>query len=159
MILHLMVLCTMLMIITSATISGISWFNRLILNAEICHLQSVCFYLQKKALRHHYTQTLTINPSNNRYHYDNTENLLSPQIQFGSIPHIKGPPAHPTHLITTPCTFAHNTLSFYPNGTACAGTLYMTNNTHTIQSALTIGVSPITYIRTYRYNGHWKLIS
>lgn len=139
-----------------------SLHTRFLYRAGVCsqlyHLHSVCWYLQQKAFATQQEQRLFLDPVRNAYHFNNTWHSLPQSIQFGFIPGVKGPPAHPTAIIQTPITFKSNTIVFYPDGIISSGSVYFCDKDHHSLYALTNAVAQVSLMRLYGYHQKWVLL-
>lgn len=155
-IIELLVVVAILAILTSLAIPGLLFLKQNSISLEIDKLQIICQSLQKKAVSIGQKQYLSFNVANHSYFYDNHFERLSQGVFFGIIPGVKGPPANPKELITSPVTFPGQKIIFYPNGTISAGTTYLTNQQNNLLFAITIPVSQVSFIRKYKYMyGTW----
>ena len=83
-------------------------------------------------------------------------NTSTVQARLGFLPGAKGPPCAPTEVIKQPITFKGNKIIFNPDGIISAGSIYVVDATGRSMYALTSGVTPVSYLRMYRYdNGTW----
>jgi len=82
--------------------------------------------------------------------------MLPAKVFFGFMPGAKGPPASANKLILKSITFTNNRIIFYPTGIISAGTVYLIDQAKQVMYALSNGVSQISFLRTYRYNGSWQ---
>ena len=135
---------------------SINFLDRMVLHTEIEKLQTICRYLQQCALVSNKEQELVFSQNNKSYRYNNHNETLSAKVFFGFIPKVKGPPASANKLIQKPITFINNRIVFYPTGIISAGTVYLTDQKKQVMYALSNGVSQISFLRTYRYNGSWQ---
>ena len=56
-------------------------------------------------------------------------------------------------------TFPGYAIHFYPTGIISSGTVYLVDKKKKCMYALSNAVSQVSYLRLYRYDGRWKLIS
>lgn len=124
---------------------------------ELGLLQQVCMYMQRRALLTGQQQSVHLDLHNNSYTFNGRTHKLAQGVIFGTMP-VKGPPASPHTLLTNACTFTQNIITFYPSGIIDAGSLYLTNNAHSILYALTNAVSSYSYLRTYCYADTWHML-
>ena len=82
---------------------------------------------------------------------------LSQSVVFGVIDGIKGPPSHVIATISHPVTFEKFHITFYPDGKMRPGAVYLSDDHHHVCYALTVPISHVSSIYTYRYNkDHWE---
>lgn len=137
----------------------VSRFSNLSIYArnELDLLHQVCMYMQRRALLTGQQQVVHLDLQNNSYTFNDRTHRLAQGVIFGIIP-VKGPPACPHVLLASPCTFKQNVITFYPSGIIDAGSLYLTNDAHSILYALTNAVSSYSYLRTYCYADTWHML-
>lgn len=156
---ELLLVMALFALLAGGAFFSISFFNRLMVRSELHKLEMVCRSLQWQAITSGQAQTLIFDIPHNSYRYHNTINQLPHQLTFGVLEHVTGPPASPTHTITTPITFIDGTIMFAPSGIISSGTVYLKDMSHTCLYALTNAVSSFSLLRLYRYtNGAWLLV-
>ncbi len=156
---NLLIVCSLVVVLTTLSISHISFMRRYTLRLELEKMYALFFYLQHVAVARNQQQTLVFDTAKNTYRADQRQEHLPSGIKFGFLPHTSGPPSKPKKQITSPITFVDNTAEFYPDGTFSAGTIYMVDDERKAFYALTSAVSPVCFIRKYRYaQGSWKKI-
>ncbi|EKD48944.1 MAG: hypothetical protein ACD_64C00062G0007 [uncultured bacterium] len=136
-----------------------SFLTRMLVRAELEHLYSVSYYLQRKALMLHVPQTISFDIQNNRYDADGKTYRLASQVKFGTAHGVKGPPSQPNTVIHTPITFTGNSITFYPDGVIQSGAVYITDANRSVTYALSCAVSSVSYLRKYQYTDAWHIIS
>ena len=155
---------TLVVIVLFALLSGTvvfntTFFNRSLVRTQLQKIQMLCHYLQWRAISTGVPQEIIIDVVHNGYSHQDTHHPLPPHLVFGIIPHVKGPPAHPTHTIEHPVTFPHNRIVFNSTGIVSAGTVYIKHKDSPILYALTNAVSHVSLFRLYRYSNHeWTLL-
>lgn len=125
---------------------------------ELNKLHAVCQYAQRYAMASNQSQVITFNIPANTYRFHDREEKLVSGIQFGFIPGVKGPPAHPVSALSKPITFLEESITFYPDGIIQSGTIYLVNARNTIMYALSNAVSQVSHMRMYIYDGSWRLL-
>lgn len=123
---------------------------------ELQLLYQTCMYMQRRALVKKEPQTISLDLAGQCYHFEGKTHKLLPDARFDIIKGVKGPPATPTKILTSACTFKNNSITFYPDGIIDAGSIYITNKDHTLLYALTNAVSTYSYLRTYCYADTWN---
>lgn len=98
---------------------------------------------------------MLLDETGNRYHCDGVWYNLPATIRFGFLPESKGPPSTPTRPIRSAITFPGKKVSCFPDGTIQAGTVYLVDDKKSSMYALTSGVSAVSFLRKYRYDGTW----
>ncbi len=149
---NLAIACSLLIIILSLSVSQTSFFHRFLMRSEIEKMYTLFFYLNQRALVSNQEQTLHFDIEKNTYQAGNRVEKLVHSLCFGILPQVNGPPSQPTKPLTQSITFVDATAHFYPDGTISSGSIYITDNDHTLLYALTISVGHISYLRKYRFN-------
>lgn len=133
-------------------------------------LTLTCRFVQQSAQASQHNQQIIFDPANNRYIFTKKERQiicpLPEHVSFETKTDVYGPPGNPVQPLKEPCTFPKNTenqtfaLTFYPNSNATPGAVYVLDKETSTIGALTCGVSQVSYIRTYLYQGAcWQLIT
>lgn len=135
------------------------FLNQLLVRSELERIYSVCYYLQHYAMMSGEEQKLIFDVEKNRYNYFGNTHQLPRHVEFGTAQGIKGPPATPEKIITQPVTFQASCITFYPSGIIQPGAIYLTSSEKRHTYALSCGVTQVSYLRKYQYNGTWELIS
>ncbi len=125
---------------------------------ELDKLYSVCHYAQRYAMASNRVQTITFNIPANTYRFMSVKKNFYQVCIFGVMPGVKGPPAHPTSVLSKPITFLEERITFHPDGIIQAGTIYLVNPNKTTMYALSNAVSQVSHLRKYRYDGSWRMI-
>jgi type II secretory pathway pseudopilin PulG len=157
MLIELLVIIALITMLSYLAISHYT-LSSLYARTELQLLYQSCIYMQRRALIKKEPQTLRFDIAQQHYHFENRTHKLAAGVMFGVINGVKGPPATPTKLLTSPCTFKNNSITFYPDGIIDAGSIYITNKEHTQLYALTNAVSTYSYLRTYCYAGTWNSV-
>lgn len=154
-----MVVVFLCALIAALGITQLSFLDDTIAHAEVDKLAGVCSYLQQKAIATNNEQLLMCDVQKNEYRFDNACETLSKRIVFGFLPNALGSPGSPLHTIKKAITFPDSMIHFYPTGTISSGTAYLADKNKKIMYALSNAVSQVSYLRLYRYDGRWKLLS
>ncbi|MDZ4149882.1 MAG: GspH/FimT family protein [Methylicorpusculum sp.] len=143
------------------SVAQVSFFGRAYVRTELEKLQALCGYAQQKALMTNMAQTIVLDATGtiHRYTFGAVGEQLPQSIRFGAPAEVKGPPATPTRFIDSPITFKNAQITFYPDGIISAGTVYLTDIDKKICYALTCGVGSVSFLRAYRYDKGWQLLS
>jgi type II secretory pathway pseudopilin PulG len=155
---ELLVVCTIVVLLAGLCAHGLSNVQRATVRSELALLHSTCRYAQKSAIAMHQEQRIVLDLSAHAYTYGATRHVLHAGVIFGFPPLAKGPPAHPEALLTKPSSFVDNTIVCYPTGIISAGSLYLSNAARSCCYALSNGVSQVSYVRCYEYQGKWVLL-
>lgn len=127
--------------------------------AELRKLYTFIQLCSYRAMMTNTPQEIVFDIMHNAYHCGQYQEQLCHDVQFGAGENVCGPPSKPCKPISKAMTFGNNALMLQPNGTMQSGSLYLTNKDKSVTYALTTPVGPISYIRTYRYDGHsWQLL-
>lgn len=125
---------------------------------ELEKLETICRYLQQKAMTNNNTEHLVFDVKNKSYSFENTTQILPFPVQFGNVPGALGPPSSPSHAISSPVTFTNNRIEFLPSGIIQSGTVYLTDNQKRYSYALSSPINDVSYLRTYVYaSKSWRL--
>lgn len=111
--------------------------------------------LQQCALARNQQQEMLFDEDSNRYKVDGVWHNLPSTIRFGFLPEVKGPPSSPTTPIRSAVTFPSKKVTCFPDGTIQAGTVYLVDDRGQNMYAVTSGVSAVSFLRKYRYDGAW----
>ncbi|MGB8366939.1 MAG: prepilin-type N-terminal cleavage/methylation domain-containing protein [Candidatus Babeliales bacterium] len=155
---ELSVVFALFLLLTVLVQINTNFLDRMIVHTEIEKLYVICRYLQQCALVSNKEQELIFDQDHKNYRYHNNTETLPAHVFFGFKFGVKGSPASETTMINQAITFIHNRIIFYPTGIISSGTVYLTDRKKQIMYALSNGVSQISFLRTYRYNGSWQLL-
>lgn len=111
--------------------------------------------LQQSAMARNEQEEMIFDEVGHRYKIHGAWYELPSKIRFGFLPDSKGPPSRPTHPIGVPITFPGKKVTCFPDGTIQAGTVYLIDDQKERMYALTSGVSAVSFLRKYRYDGTW----
>jgi len=137
----------------------LSFLDSTIVHTEVDKLVAVCSYLQQKAITTNTELVLTFDTQKNEYRCGTIHEVLSQRISFGFLSNALGSPGSPSAKIEKAVTFPHSAIHFYPTGIISSGTVYLVDKKKQSMYALSNAVSQVSYLRLYRYDGRWKLIS
>lgn len=153
---ELMIVVALVYILAGFTLQ-LCWSDRSSIRSELDMLYQACLFMQRHAMITRKQQDLTFDLYNHSYSFNARTQKLKQGVCFGIIA-AQGPPSHPTKPLTQACTFKNNRITFYPDGIIDAGAIYLTNKKHNALYALTVAVSPYSYLRTYCYADTWRLL-
>ena len=156
---ELMIVVSLFSLITMLGMMQLSFLDDTIAHAEIDKLAGVCSYLQQKAIATNSEQHLVCDEQKNEYRLDSVHETLSRRVAFGFLPNVLGSPGSPSRSIEKAITFPDSSIHFYPTGTISSGTVYLIDKNKKIMYALSNAISQVSYLRLYRYDGRWKLLS
>ncbi len=158
---ELMIVVSLVGILMMLTVANVSFLGQAYVPVELEKLQALCRYAQQKALMTNAAQTITLGAMGgvHDYAFGAVREHLPRSIIFGTPAGIKGPPATPMRVIESPITFKNSQIIFYPDGVISAGTVYLTTTNKTVLYALTSGVGAVSFLRTYRYDKEWQLLT
>lgn len=139
--------------------SGHAVLARVTARSELHSLRATCHYLQRCARVHDEPCNLRIDTQAGTYRFLHREHTLGKGFELGFLPGVKGPPSSPTSLITSAVTYPNNTITFHPDGSMSAGTIYFVDRNKTMMFALTSPVAHVSYLRLYEYDGAWRRLS
>jgi prepilin-type N-terminal cleavage/methylation domain-containing protein len=153
----MVVLCVVAILISLATIN-MRFLNRAAIMTNIDVMYNACYCLQKTAMATNTTQELTIDALQHSFACADIKHQFPAMMQFGILPNVKGPPSAPLSFLSAAITFVDRKILFYPDGTISAGIIYITDVDKSMIYALSCGVSSVSVLRKYRYDGKWHLI-
>ena len=153
-----MIVIALVALLMTLSIGSFRFFNRWLVRLQLNHLYMLCLCTRCQAMALRRTLHIQCNSSTNTYASVHQQYHLRKAI-FNYLPGTMGPPSNPVYPITQPITFAQDTITFYPDGTMNAGTIYITDQDQTSMYALTIGVTEFPFIRTYLYANQWQLLT
>lgn len=153
----LVVLCVVAVLV-SLSVINMRYLNRAAITTNIDVLYNACYCLQKTAMATNTIQMLTLDGMHHYYECNGAKHALPSMMRFGILPHVKGPPSAPLSFLSSAITFVDRKIRFYPDGTMSAGIIYITDVDKSMIYALSCGVSSVSVLRKYRYDGKWHLI-
>ena len=154
-----MVVITIFAILASLAIPSLLFLRQNTIEAELDKLQIICHLLQRQAVNTGHKEYMTLNINDHSCFYCNHTEKLANGVFLGFIPGVSGPPANPKQNIISAVSFPNQKITFYPNGTISAGTLYLTNLQKNVLFALTVPVSQVSLMRKYKYqDGAWTYL-
>jgi len=156
---ELMVTIALLSLIVTLTVINVSFLNRGLVRSELNKLFAACMYLQRCAMCSGQHEQLVFDVQHNSYTFDGRTEKLASHVQFGTISGAKGPPSAPRKIISSPCTFARNIITFSPDGIISSGTVYLTDSEKQVLYALSSGIASVSYLRKYYYDDKWKKLT
>jgi prepilin-type N-terminal cleavage/methylation domain-containing protein len=156
---ELLIVIALISILVFLSGAHTTFLTRMVVRAELEHLYSVSYYLQRRALMLHKPQTLTFDVHTNSYQANGKKYRLASQVRFGTANGVKGPPSSPDVLIKKPITFINDNITFHPDGVIQAGAVYLTDSGKHCTYALSCSVSSVSYLRKYQYTDAWHIIS
>jgi prepilin-type N-terminal cleavage/methylation domain-containing protein len=156
---EMMVVICLCALLATLGIMQLSFLDSTIVHAEVDKLVSVCSYLRQKSIATNTEYVLTFDTQKNEYGGNGIHEILSSRITFGFLPSALGPPGSPSHKISQAITFPGSAIHFYPTGIISSGTVYLVDKKKQHMYALSNAVSQFSYLRLYRYDGRWKIIS
>lgn len=148
--LELLVVVALIIVLVTLAFPAWRFLKTQQITEQLNQLQIICITLQQKATVTQEKQSLTFNGDQRSYFFNNQTEKLLPGISFNFIPGLKGPPSNPKKLVTRAITFPDQVITFYPDGTISAGTLYLINREQQ-QYALTVPISKASFTRKYQY--------
>ncbi len=150
-----MIVTALVAVLTMITASSFSFMRAWLVRADIDTLATVCRYAQQSALMLGQQQEIILDPVQRCYHFNDHTYYLSPGVFFGTVPHVKGPPASPGTTLSKPITFVNNRILCYEHGVISSGAVYLTDTSRSVLYALSNAVSHSSFLRKYTYHGTW----
>lgn len=153
---ELLIVISIIALVATFSVSYRTRISRLMVQAELMHLHSLCLYYQQVALATGQEQKCICDTDTQSIRFDQRLYTFPQYIKLGFLSRAQGPPAQPIHPINKAVTFPGNTIHFYPDGTISSGTIYIIDQEQTTMYALTSPIGSISTIRMYRYTqGKW----
>jgi len=161
---ELSLVIALMIMVTMLAVQGFSFYQRLILHAELDKLYTFFLATARKAAVDNQTYTIRFDAPQHSYTTRNAHNTttykLPEGVIFGLLPGIYGPPAQPKAAVRSPVTFEKQQTIFYADGRIQPGTVYITDAKKQWQYSLSVPVGTISYIRRYRYqHKKWELVA
>lgn len=153
----IIVLC-LFALIASLGLMQISFLDSTIVHAELGKLTAACEYLQQQAITTNSEKVLNCHTHNNCYDSDSIHEKISHPASFGFLAGALGSPGAPSHPIKKAITFPGESIHFYPTGIISSGTIYLTDKNKRYMYAISNGISKVSHLRSYRYDGKWSLL-
>lgn len=125
---------------------------------ELERLYALCTFVQHKAQADNRTYEIVLDEKKGTINSPFFSETIAPQVLFGTIKGVRGPPATPTHPIKKAITFIGSKIVCEPTGIMQAGAIYLTDRHHHCLYALSIAVGKISYIRRYVHRNNWVLL-
>lgn len=145
--------------LVALTLPNLAFFKEQLVRAQAQKIIMIMHSIQQRALTDNSQQIMFFDEHQNTYHYNQHTENLCPHVLFGFQPGAYGPPATPVAPLKKAITFDNKRITFYPNGTTSAGTLYLIDSSFKFMYAISIGVAQTPFMRIYTHkNGRWKLI-
>lgn len=135
--------------------------NRSLIRTDINHITALCKHAQYKAMMNGKPVIIQCSSAGNSYSCEQSMHQLTNGVCFGTVTEAKGPPSAPTKPITNPITFERESITFTPDGMMQSGALYLVDAKKQVMYAVTNGVSAVSFLRIYQYDGQqhaWKEI-
>lgn len=142
---------TLLLLTCSLSVSVYWGWRHALITTHVATIAQHLVYAQRCAMAHHKQELVTFNPAHDTYTCAGITHHLSQGIHFLVPPGVKGPPALPTRIITTPITFKNNQVLCTPSGVKNAGTIYLSDQDTVCALSVSVGFSGI---KTYRLHGN-----
>lgn len=155
---ELAVVVGILILILALSLPQFSFLERRMIKVELEKLSAVCKYLQQRSIARNEPETMTFDIAKGIYYVGKVPERLAQGVLFGFLPGTLGPPSQPTSAITSPITFDNKQITFYPDGTMQAGTIYLIDRSKRTMGALTASVGHVSYLRKYAFGKGWTLL-
>lgn len=156
---ELMVTVSLCVLLYSVSMVSVRLLEKTTVQMEMNLLCAACNYLQQQAIATNTIQELSIDAMHYSYAFNGNEHALAKGVCFDVALDAYGPPSAPYHILEKPITFKENKIFFYPEGMMSAGMICFTNSDRTILYALSSAVSHASFVRRYRYDRRWHVIS
>lgn len=157
--LQLSIVIVCVVILTSFTVASVSFYKRYIVCAQAQKIKTLFLLLQQKALVMREEIRLVCDVTNRTLSTSTHKEELAQGVFFGYLQSVMGPPSKPNQLLHNPITFANNTAIFYPDGTISSGTIYLIDAQKSCMYAITCPSGQVGFIRIYRYDHGWNILT
>jgi type II secretory pathway pseudopilin PulG len=152
---EMMVAIAIVILLAGITCAHVGSYRYTCMQQQIALFTLAWRQLQQSAIAGNQQQDMLFDEVGNRYKINGVWRELPSTIRFGFLLESKGPPSNPTHEIHSAITFPGKKVTSFPDGTIQAGTVYLIDDQKQSMYALTSGVSAISFLRKYRYDGTW----
>jgi hypothetical protein len=156
---EVIIVLALVALLASLGMATVDFFNNNLVATEMNKLYAAVMYMQRCAQVSNQPATISFNLADNSYSFDGHQERLPHNVHFGAPESIKGPPACAHWPITTPITFQNQEITCYPSGIIQSGTVYCSDAANAYVYALSCAVAQASYIRLYKYEGSWHLIT
>lgn len=153
--LYVSMVLAFVLVIIMLSVPHFAGLKRHVARTELGNLKTFITYVSRVATATGITQKIVIDTERGTLTGAGRVHRLARGLRFGVPATVLGPPANPTAPVHDPVTFPDHCILCYAQGTVQAGTLYVTDDAQRVY-ALSSGVSPVSYVRTYYYDGTWK---
>ncbi|KKP35883.1 MAG: hypothetical protein UR26_C0002G0185 [candidate division TM6 bacterium GW2011_GWF2_32_72] len=157
--LEVLVVLALIAIITVYSIPKLNFQKKEFVKFEMEKLYNICLHLRHVAMMENEPQQLLFDISKNMYSFKQSKENISKNVRFGVAKDVKGPPSGFSEKILDPITFEKKTIVFYPDGKISSGIVYFTDLDQEVSFALSCAVAKVSFLRKYKFDGNWKLIS
>lgn len=152
---ELMVAVAIVVLLAGMTCVHIAGYRYACMHQQIALFALAWRQLQQTAMVRNQQQEMLFDEGGHCYKIDGVWHELPSMIRFGFLPEAKGPPSHPFQSIGSAITFIGKKVTCFADGTIQAGTIYLVDDKKQHMYALTSGVSAVSFLRKYRYDGTW----
>ena len=152
---ELLVGITLVMLMVGITCAHIGTYQYTCMKQQVALFALQWHALRQRAMVHSKPQEIVFDEVGNRYQVEGNWYDLPATMRFGFLSASKGPPSHPTTPIQSAITFVGKKVICFPDGTIQSGTVYLVDDKKSCMYALTSGVSAVSFLRKYRYDGTW----
>ncbi len=155
MMIEVLVALALVLLLAGITCAHIGNYRYICIKQQVSCFALAWHQLQQRAMARNKTQAMLLDELGNRYFCNDQWYDLPTDIRFGFLPEAKGPPSNPSATIRSAITFVDKRVVCFPDGTIQAGTVYLVDDKKSCMYALTSGVSAVSFLRKYRYDGKW----
>ena len=152
---ELLVAIAIIALLASITCVNLGAYRYTCMRQQIALFELSWRQLQQASMARNLQQEMLFDEAGHRYKIDGIWHALPSMLRFGFLTTSKGPPSSPINLIHTAITFPGKKVTCFPDGTIQAGTVYLVDDQKCTMYALTCGVSAVSFLRKYRYDGTW----
>lgn len=152
---ELMVALAIIALLAGITCAHVAGYRYTCMQQQIGLFMLTWRQLQQTAIVCNQQREMLFDSEGHRYKIDDVWHALPQTIRFGFLPESKGPPSNPSQFIHNSITFPGKKVVCFPDGTIQAGTIYLIDDQKQHMYAVTSGVSAVSFLRKYRYDGTW----
>ena len=152
---EMLVAIAILALLTGITCVHLGSYRYTCMRQQLALFELSWHQLQYCAMARNQQQEMVFDETGNRYKIDGVWHTLPSTLRFGFLTASKGPPSNPINSIQSAITFPGKKVTCFPDGTIQAGTVYLVDDKKLTMHALTCGVSAVSFLRKYRYDGTW----
>lgn len=154
-----MLVIALIALLAMLGVSSFDYLHKILVHSDGERLYSLILGQRAQAMATGQQIDLHIDVKNGLVTGANVHDSCTNGVLFDMPSKTYGPPSKPTELLKNACTFVDNTIRIDPDGSINAGSLYLTDTQKTCCFALTVPTGAYPFLRLYRYDKKWHLLS